>query len=133
MMVLEPKEACMMRRSLQRVLTPEEHRLVRNWTLGVLIFYGAIALTALGVVSLHLHLADGANESAMTAVSTAATAKDQLGAATPPRSRLRAKPYQSAALAQRAATPRPRRQAERWARAVSCTTLRLAPWPAQKY
>jgi hypothetical protein len=73
MMVLEPKEACMMRRSLQRVLTPEEHRLVRNWTLGVLIFYGAIALTALGVAGLHLHLTDGS----MTAVATAATAKDQ--------------------------------------------------------
>jgi hypothetical protein len=70
MMVLEPKEASMMRRSLPRVLTPDEHRLVRNWTLGVLIFYGAIALTALGVAGLYLHLADGS----MTAV---ATAKDQ--------------------------------------------------------
>jgi hypothetical protein len=77
MIVLEPKGASMMRSSLQRVLTPEEHRLVRNWTLGVLIFYGAIALAALGVVGLHLHLADGSNESAITAVTTAATAKDQ--------------------------------------------------------
>jgi hypothetical protein len=67
------KEASMMRRSLQRVLTPEEHRLVRIWTLGVLIFYGAIALAALGVVGLHLHFVDGS----MTAVTTAATSKDQ--------------------------------------------------------
>ena len=66
----------MMRRSLRYALTPEEHRFVRNWTVGVLTFYGAIALTALGVIGLHLYLTDGSSQSAAAAVTTAAAAKD---------------------------------------------------------
>ena len=75
MIVLEPKEAPMMRRSLRRALTAEEHRYVRNWTVGVLIFYGAIGLTALGVMGLHLYLTDGSSQSAAAAVTTTAAAK----------------------------------------------------------
>lgn len=75
MIVLEPKEAPMMRRSLRRALTPEEHRYVRKWTVGVLIFYGAIALTALGVMGLHRYITDGSSQSAAAAVTTTAAAK----------------------------------------------------------
>lgn len=67
----------MMRRSLRRALTPEEHRCVRIWTVGVLIFYGAIALTVLGAVGLRLYLTDGSSQSAATAMTTAAGAKAQ--------------------------------------------------------
>jgi hypothetical protein len=77
MIVLEPMEASMMRGSFRRQSTPEECRIVRNWTMGVLIVYGAIALTAFGVVGLRQHLANGWSKSAATELTTAATAKDQ--------------------------------------------------------
>ena len=42
MIVLEPMEPPMMRKSSFRgTLTPEDRRVVRNWTRGVLIVYGA--------------------------------------------------------------------------------------------
>jgi hypothetical protein len=70
-------EAPVMRRSFRRRSTPEERRIVRNWTLGVLIVYGAVALTAFGVVGLHQQLANGWSKSATTELTTTAASKHQ--------------------------------------------------------
>ena len=67
----------MMRNSLPRVLTPEEHRFVKKWTLGVLVLYGVTALAVLGIAGLRQHLGDGLSQSAARAVSTPAAAREQ--------------------------------------------------------
>lgn len=67
----------MMRGPPRRVLTPKEHRLVKNWTLGVLVLYGVIALAVLGSAGLRQHLGDGLSQSAARAVSTPAAAREQ--------------------------------------------------------
>jgi hypothetical protein len=41
----------MKRESFWRTLTAEDRRVVRNWTWGVLIVYGAAALTVFGLAS----------------------------------------------------------------------------------
>jgi hypothetical protein len=66
----------MIRTSLRAALTAEEQRFVRNWTVGVLLFYG-VALTALGVVSLGLHATESASQSAATDPTTTVAAKAQ--------------------------------------------------------
>lgn len=45
--------------SFWRTMTPEDRRVVRNWTWGVLIVYGAVALTVFGLAGLTQHSADG--------------------------------------------------------------------------
>jgi hypothetical protein len=67
----------MMRNSPRRVLTPEEHRIVKKWTLGVLVLYAVIAVAVLGAAGLRQHLGDGLSQSAARAVSTPAAAREQ--------------------------------------------------------
>ena len=45
----------MMHKSFRRAPTAEERRVVRNWTFGVLIVYGAVVLAAFGLASLIPH------------------------------------------------------------------------------
>jgi hypothetical protein len=70
----------MMRRSLRHPSAPEAHRVVRRWTLGVLIVYGVVALAAFGVEGARQHLAYGPSKaaaSALTAAVATADARDQ--------------------------------------------------------
>ena len=62
---------------MRESLTPEEDRLVRRWTLGVLLVYGAIAVGLFGYVGLSQHLASGSDKSAASFVTTAADAREQ--------------------------------------------------------
>ena len=62
----------MKRESFWRSLTVEDRRVVRNWTWGVLIVYGAVALTVFGLASLTQHSADGAKDPAVTALTAKA-------------------------------------------------------------
>jgi len=64
----------MMDKSFRRALTPEDHGVLRNWTRGVLIVYGVLALTVFGLVSLHQRLANGSKDPAATEVTAAAAA-----------------------------------------------------------
>jgi hypothetical protein len=57
-LVLEPMELRMQHDSFWRTLSTQDRRVVRNWTWGVLIVYGAIALTVFGVASLGRHSPD---------------------------------------------------------------------------
>jgi len=59
-------------KSFWRTLTAEDRRVVRNWTWGVLIVYGAVALTVFGVASLTQHSANGSKVPAGTAVTAKA-------------------------------------------------------------
>jgi len=70
-------EALMMDKSSRRALTPEDRRVVRNWTRGVLIVYGALALIVFGLASLSQHFANGSKGPAATAVTTANADKNQ--------------------------------------------------------
>jgi hypothetical protein len=65
-------EVLMMDKSFRGALTPEDRRVLRNWTRGVLIVYGVLALTVFGFVSLHQHLANGSKDPAATEVTAAA-------------------------------------------------------------
>jgi hypothetical protein len=58
--------------SFRGTLTPEDRRVVRNWTRGVLIIYGAFALSVFGLASLSQHLANGSKDPAATPVTAAA-------------------------------------------------------------
>ena len=60
----------MMQKSFRGALTAEERRVVRNWTWGVLIVYGAVALTVFGLAGLSQH--DDSKDPAATAVTAAA-------------------------------------------------------------
>jgi hypothetical protein len=42
----------MIRKSFLEILTAEERRMVRNWTWGVLAFYGSLTLVVVAVASL---------------------------------------------------------------------------------
>jgi hypothetical protein len=59
----------MMHRSFRRSPTAEERRVVRKWTYGVAVVYGACALILFGVASLSQHLAGGSKEPAVTAAT----------------------------------------------------------------
>ena len=67
----------MTHKSLRRTLTPEDRRVVRNWTRGVLIVYGALALIVFGLASLSQYFANGSKVPAATAVTTAKADKNQ--------------------------------------------------------
>jgi hypothetical protein len=58
--------------SFWRTLTAEDRRVVRNWTWGVLIVYGAVALTVFGLASLTQNSADASKDPAATAVTAKA-------------------------------------------------------------
>ena len=77
-LVLEPMEPRMMHDSFWRTLSTEDRRMVRNWTWGVLILYGAVALTVFGFASLSRHGSDGSKDPAATAV-TAKADRNQVG------------------------------------------------------
>jgi hypothetical protein len=49
--------------------TQEDALIVRNWTLAVLLAYGAIALAAFGIVGLRHHLAVGSSATATNAAA----------------------------------------------------------------
>jgi hypothetical protein len=56
-----------MMHKLRRALTAEDRRVARNWAWGVLIVYGACALTIFGLASLSQHSGKGPKEPAATA------------------------------------------------------------------
>ena len=56
----------------RRTLSTEDRRMVRKWTWGVLIFYGAVALTVFGLASLTQHGADGSKDPAATEMTAKA-------------------------------------------------------------
>ena len=62
----------MMHNSFHRALTPEDRRAIKNWSRGVLIVYGAITLTIVGLVSLSQHLANGPKDPGVTGVTATA-------------------------------------------------------------
>jgi hypothetical protein len=61
-----------MHKSFRGPLTAEDRRVVRNWTRGVVIVYGALALIVLGFASLSHRFANGSKGPAATAVSAVA-------------------------------------------------------------
>jgi hypothetical protein len=64
-------------KSFRGTLTPEDRRVMRNWTRGVLIVYGALALIVFGLASLSQHFTNGSKDPAATAVTTAKADKNQ--------------------------------------------------------
>ena len=62
----------MKRESFWRTLKEEDRRVVRNWTWRVLLVYGAVALTVLGLASLTQHVADGSKSPAATEMTAKA-------------------------------------------------------------
>ena len=62
----------MKHKSFWRTMTPEDRRVVRNWTWGVLIVYGAVALAVFGFASLTQHAADGSKGPAATEMTAKA-------------------------------------------------------------
>ena len=62
----------MKRESFWRTLKEEDRRIVRNWTWRVLLVYGAVALTVLGLASLTQHSADGSKSPAATEMTAKA-------------------------------------------------------------
>ena len=63
---------------LRRAPTAEDRRVVRNWTRGVLIVYGAFALIVFGLASLSQHSADGSKDAAARALTTVAADTESL-------------------------------------------------------
>jgi hypothetical protein len=55
-----------------RTLSTEDRRMVRNWTWGVLILYGAVALTVVGLASLTQPRSDGSKDPAATEMTAKA-------------------------------------------------------------
>jgi hypothetical protein len=58
--------------SFWRTLTAEDRRVVRNWTWGVLLIYGAAALTVFGLASLTQHSAGRSKSPAATEMTAEA-------------------------------------------------------------
>jgi hypothetical protein len=58
--------------SFWRSLSTEDRRVARNWTWGVLIVYGAVALIVFGLAGLTQYSADGLKGPAATAVTAKA-------------------------------------------------------------
>ena len=67
----------MIHKSLRGPLTAEDRRVVRNWTRGAVIAYGALALIVLGFAGLSHHFANGSKGPAATAITSAAADKNQ--------------------------------------------------------
>jgi hypothetical protein len=70
-------ETPVMQKSFRGPLTAEDRRVVRNWTRGVVIVYGALALIVFGLASLSHHFANESKAPAATAVTSAAADKNQ--------------------------------------------------------
>jgi hypothetical protein len=70
-------ETPVMHKSFRGLLTAEDRRVVRNWTRGVVIVYGALALIVLGLANLSHYFANGSKGPSATAVTTAAADKNQ--------------------------------------------------------
>jgi hypothetical protein len=70
-------ETPVMHKSFRDSLTAEDRRVVRNWTRGVVIAYGALALIILGFANLSHHFANGSKDPAATAITSAAADKNQ--------------------------------------------------------
>ena len=66
-----------MHKSFRGTLTPEDRRVLRSWTRGVLIVYGALALIGFGLAGLSHHFANGSKGPAATAVTTPKADKNQ--------------------------------------------------------
>ena len=66
-----------MHKSFRDLLTAEDRRVVRNWTRGVVIVYGTLALIVLGFASLSHYFANGSKGPAATAITSAAADKNQ--------------------------------------------------------
>ena len=64
-------------KSFRATLTAEDRRAMRNWTRGMVIVYGALALIALGFASLSQHFGSGSKGPAATATTSAAADKNQ--------------------------------------------------------
>jgi hypothetical protein len=62
-----------MRKPFKYTPTADERRTVRNWTCGVLLIYGALALAAYGLAGARQHFA-GAKDPASSTVGAAAVA-----------------------------------------------------------
>ena len=62
----------MMHDSFWRTLSTEDRRMVRNWTWGVLILYGVVALTVFGLASLTQHGSGRSNDPAATEMTAKA-------------------------------------------------------------
>jgi hypothetical protein len=69
-------ETPVMHKSFRGALTPQDRRVVRTWTWGVLIVYGALALIVVGLASLSQYFANGLKSPAATAVTTAIADKN---------------------------------------------------------
>ena len=67
----------MTHKSFRHATTAEDRRVMRKWTYGVLIVYGASALILLGAASLSQHSADGSKEPAAAAVTAAKASRNQ--------------------------------------------------------
>jgi hypothetical protein len=61
-----------MHKAFRRALRTEERRVVRNWTWGVLIVYGTLALAVFGIVGLTHHSDPGSKDRAAAAVAATA-------------------------------------------------------------
>jgi hypothetical protein len=70
-------ETPVMRKSFRGTLTAEDRRVMRNWTRGVVIVYGALALIVFGLAGLSQHFGNGSKGPAATAVTTTAADKNQ--------------------------------------------------------
>jgi hypothetical protein len=70
-------ETPVMHKSFRATLTAEDRRVRRNWTRGVVIVYGVLALIVLGFASLSQHFGNGSKGPTTTAVTSAATDKNQ--------------------------------------------------------
>ena len=71
-LVLEPMEPGMKHDSFWRSLSTQDRRVARNWTWGVLIVYGAVALTVFGLASLAQHSADASKSPTATEMTAKA-------------------------------------------------------------
>lgn len=65
-------EPGMKHESFWRTLSIEDRRVVRSWTWGVLIVYGAVALTVFGLASLTQRGVDGSKDPAATEMTAKA-------------------------------------------------------------
>ena len=59
-------------------LSAEDRHVLRRWTRGILVFYGVLALTAIGVATLNYHSVNSAVERASAEVNSPVSASNRL-------------------------------------------------------
>ena len=59
-------------------LSAEDRHVLRRWTRGVLVFYGVLALTVIGVATLNYRSVNGPVEQASTDVKSPVSASNRL-------------------------------------------------------